>query len=187
MASRDYQSTEGYVLFLGRVTRQKAPDDFLEAAKLVLEERNNVRFMIAGDGDLLNKLRLKARRLKIQDRIKFTGNVLSEELLECYKEAVLYVLPARSEPFGITVLEAMAAGIPTIITSTTGVGEIIQNVHVIEPNQPKELAKAIIHLLNNPELRASLGQNGALEAKSWSWKKAAEETHRLYQSLLDTK
>ena len=186
MVNRDYQKIEGHILFLGRLTGQKAPDDFLQAASFVLAERNDVRFKIAGDGDLLNKLRLKARRLKIADRVEFTGSVFGEKLQECYKNSILFVLPARSEPFGITVLEAMAAGIPTIISSSTGVGEIVKNVHIIEPNQPKELAKAIIHLLDNPELRQTLGQKGAQEARTWSWNLAAKKTRQLYLKLLNT-
>ncbi|WHZ05279.1 glycosyltransferase family 4 protein [Neobacillus sp. YX16] len=186
LATRDYQKTDGHILFLGRLTGQKAPDDFLQAAQLVLTERNDVRFLLAGEGDLLHKLRLKARRLKIDDRVEFAGRVLGEKLQECYKNAIMFVLPARSEPFGITVLEAMAAGIPVIISTTTGVGEIIKNVQVIEPNQPKELAKAIIHLLDTPELRQALGQKGAVEARSFSWSHAAENTRQLYLKLLNT-
>jgi glycogen(starch) synthase len=185
MANRDYQKNDGYILFLGRVTGQKAPDVFLEAARLVLAEQKNVRFMIAGDGDLLNKLRLTAQRWKIDDRVEFTGSVFGDQLLECYKNALLYVLPARSEPFGITVLEAMAAGIPTIISTTTGAGEIVENVHVIEPNQPKELAKVILTLLNDEKLRQTLGQKGAQEARKWSWKQVANQTRSIYLNVLD--
>ena len=186
LATRDYQNTDGYILFLGRLTGQKAPDVFLQAAKLVLSERDDVRFLIAGDGDLLHKLRLQSRRMKIHNRVEFAGNVLGEKLLECYKNALLFVLPARSEPFGITVLEAMASGIPTIISSTTGAGEIVENVYVVEPNQPKELAMAIIKLLDDPELRKKLGQKGAKEAQACTWKKVAFETQQLYLKLLST-
>lgn len=185
MAVRDYQKTDGYILFLGRLTGQKAPDDFLQAASLVLADRKDVRFMMAGEGDLLNKLRLKARRLKIDDRVEFTGRVFGEKLKECYKNAILFVLPARSEPFGITVLEAMAAGIPTIISTTTGVGEIVKNVHFIEPNKPEQLAAAILQLLNQPEQRQALGEKGAQEARLWSWEQVGEKTRQLYLKVLN--
>jgi glycogen synthase len=183
MTNRDYQKTDGYILYLGRVTGQKAPDVFLEAARLVLAERINTRFMIAGDGDLLHKLRLSAQRWKIDDRVEFTGSVFGDRLLECYKNALLYVLPARSEPFGITVLEAMAAGIPTIISTTTGVGEIVKNVHFIKPNHPRELATAILTLLNDGNLRQILGQKGAQEVQKLSWEQVAAETYSLYLKL----
>jgi glycosyltransferase involved in cell wall biosynthesis len=185
-ANRDYKKTDGYVLFLGRVTGQKAPDVFLEAARLVLAERKNVRFMIAGNGDMLNKLRLLAQRWKIDDCVEFTGSVFGDQLFECYKNALLYVLPARSEPFGITVLEAMAAGIPTIISSTTGAGEIVKNVQVIEPNQPKELADAILALLNDEKRRQTLGQKGAQEARKWSWKRVADQIRSVYLKILNS-
>jgi glycogen synthase len=184
MASRNYQETDGPILFLGRITGQKAPDDFLKAAQLVLSERPNARFMLAGEGDLLNKLRLRARRLKINDRVQFTGRVFGKKMLDCYRNAIMFVLPARSEPFGLTVLEAMAAGLPTIISSSTGVGEIIENVSVIEPNEPKQLANAIIELLDNADLRKELGEKGAAEAKKCSWKNVAAETRLLYETVL---
>ncbi|WP_085993818.1 glycosyltransferase family 4 protein [Oceanobacillus senegalensis] len=184
LANRNYQETDGYVLFLGRLTGQKAPEDFLEAAKLVISEREHTRFMIAGDGDLLHKLRLKARRWKIADKVEFPGTVFGDKLLDCYKNATLFVLPSRSEPFGITVLEAMASGVPTIISSTTGALEMVHNVLVVEPNQPEELAKAILKLLGDTNLRQDLGKKGAQEALNWSWKHVAAKTQLLYKELL---
>lgn len=183
MSKRDYQQNAGHILFLGRVTEQKGPGNFLEAARMVLAE-TNARFMIAGDGDLLGILRRRARRWRIDDHIEFTGIVLGDQWLNCYKDAIMFVLPAVSEPFGITVLEAMAAGLPTIISTTTGAGEIVKNTLKVEPNNPKELAQTILVLLNNPQLRRTFGQNGAQEALRWTWKRVALDTHSLYQGIL---
>jgi glycogen(starch) synthase len=176
---RDYGTPEGYVLFLGRVTGQKGPGDFLKAARMIIAERET-RFMIAGDGNLLGPLRRQAHRWKMDEHITFTGTVKGEQLQKCYKDAQIYVLPSISEPFGITVLEAMASGIPTIITTTTGVSEIVQNVCRVEPGNPKQLAKAIITLLDNPILQQSLAQRGVQEVQCFSWKSIADQTLLLY-------
>ncbi|MFK9094777.1 glycosyltransferase family 4 protein [Bacillus salipaludis] len=181
---RDYQSMDGYILFLGRVTGQKGPDDFLEAAKIVLAEQEDVHFKIAGDGDLLNSLRLRAKRWKISNNVEFVGSVFDDKLLDCYKNALIFVLPSISEPFGITVLEAMASGLPAIISTTTGAEEVVFNVIKVEPNQPKELAQAITTLLNNPQLRKNLGEEGAKEVLQLSWKHIADQTRSLYLQLL---
>jgi glycogen(starch) synthase len=77
----------------------------------------------------------------------------------------------------------MAAGIPTIISTTTGVGEIVKNVHVIKPNHPRELATAILTLLNDGNLRQILGQKGAQEVQKLSWEQVAAETYSLYLKL----
>lgn len=183
MSNRDYQQNAGHILFLGRVTEQKGPGNFLKAARMVLAE-TDVRFMIAGEGDLLGILRRRARRWRIDDRIEFTGNVLGDQWLNCYKDAIIFVLPAVSEPFGITVLEAMAAGLPTIISTATGAGEIVKNTLKVEPNNPKELAQTILVLLNNYQLRQTIGHNGAQEVLSWTWKRVALDTHSLYQEIL---
>ncbi|NHN28993.1 glycosyltransferase family 4 protein [Paenibacillus agricola] len=181
--NRDYNRTDGNVLFLGRVTGQKAPDDFLQAARLVLAERD-VRFMITGDGEMLGPLRRRARSWKIDKHVTFTGTLTGEPLLECYRNAQIYVLPSISEPFGITVLEAMASGVPTIITTTTGAGEIVQNVHRVEPRSPGQLAKAILKLLDNPDLRMALALEGVREVRQFSWKAVADQTHQLYSHLV---
>lgn len=185
MAQRDYDRDDGHILFLGRVTGQKGPEYFLEAARIVLAKKN-VRFLIAGDGDLLGILRRRARRWKIDDRVQFSGAVEGERLLQCYRDALLFVLPAYSEPFGITVLEAMAAGVPAIISTTTGAGEIVTHVEKVEPNDSRKLAQAILFLLENPQRRAMLGKKGAEEAWQWSWKRTAEETLSLYRQLSKT-
>ncbi|MEH7223926.1 glycosyltransferase family 4 protein [Bacillus sp. JJ1566] len=185
ISNRDYQRTDGYILFLGRVTGQKGPDDFLAAAQIVLAERDDVRFMIAGDGDLLKSLKRRAKRWKISKQIEFTGSVYDDQLMDCYKKAIIFVLPSVSEPFGITVLEAMASGLPTIISTNTGAGEVVNNVKYVEPKQPNELAQAILTLLNNPQLRQTLGEEGAREVGKLSWENIANETRSLYSRLLD--
>ncbi|WP_274366045.1 glycosyltransferase family 4 protein [Paenibacillus thermotolerans] len=179
---RDYESSDGYVLFLGRVTRQKGPDDFLQAAKLVLAKKE-ARFMIAGDGEMLALLRRRARRWNIGKHVKFMGTVKGEQLLACYKNAQIFVLPAVSEPFGITVLEAMAAGVPAIISSTTGAGEIVRRVLRVEPRNPEQLADAILKLLGDAELRKSLALDAAKEAEQFTWGAAAAQTRELYEKL----
>ncbi|MEH7385237.1 glycosyltransferase family 4 protein [Bacillus sp. JJ1521] len=185
ISKRNYQKTDGYILFLGRVTGQKGPDDFLKAAQILLSERDDIRFMIAGDGDLLKRLKRRAKRWRIYDRIEFTGSVYGDQVLDCYEKAIIFVLPSVSEPFGITVLEAMASGLPTIISTNTGAGEVVKHVIYVEPNQPNELAQAIITLLNNPQLRQTLGEEGAREVSTLTWENIANETRSLYSRLLD--
>ncbi|MBP1155871.1 MULTISPECIES: glycosyltransferase family 4 protein [unclassified Paenibacillus] len=183
MSHRNYLHDEGHILFLGRVTEQKGPGIFLEAARIVLAE-TDARFVIAGDGELLGILRRRARRWEIDNRVEFTGAVFGAPLYDCYRNAILFVLPAVSEPFGITVLEAMASGIPSIISTTTGAGEIIKHALKVNPNNPQELAQTILVLLKHPRLRQSIGQNSAREARHWTWKRVARETYSLYQQVL---
>lgn len=184
LADRDYEKSDGYVLFLGRVTGQKGPDDFLNAARIILAERD-MRFMIAGDGNLLGPLRRRARQWKIDQFVTFAGAVKGDQLLECYKNAKIYVLPSISEPFGITVLEAMASGIPSIITTTTGAGEIVKHVYRVEPSHPEQLAAAIVALMDDAKLQHTLGQAGAEEICQFSWNLIADQTRKLYTRLIE--
>lgn len=184
MSHRNYLQEDGHILFLGRVTEQKGPGIFLEAARIVLAD-TDARFVIAGDGELLGVLRRRARRWKIDDRVEFTGGVFGDQLLDSYRKAILFVLPAVSEPFGITVLEAMASGIPTIISTTTGAGEIVKHALKVHPNNPQELAHTILVLLNHPRLRQTIGQHSSREARRWTWKRVARETYSVYRQVLE--
>lgn len=178
-----FNRKDPYILFLGRITAQKGPFDFLKAARIVLGKRN-VKFVIAGEGDLKGLLRRQAKLWGIDDKVEFTGKLTGTLLYECYRNALIYVLPSISEPFGITVLEAMAAGVPVITTTVTGAVEILNYVIKVEPSQPELLSKLIIELLDNPKLRQELGEKGRQEIQKWTWHKTASLTSQIYQSVL---
>lgn len=177
------KSKEPYILFLGRVTAQKGPHDFLKAARIVLEHRD-AKFVIAGEGDLKGLLRRQAKLWGIDDKVEFTGKLTGTALYECYQNALVYVLPSIAEPFGITVLEAMSAGIPVITTTVTGAAEILNQVIKVEPNQPELIAKHIIKLLDNPIMRQNKGNDGRQEVLHWTWEKTASQTSQVYQTVL---
>jgi len=182
---RDY-SGGGDVLFLGRVTAQKGPGTFLESARVLIRERGFPHtFTLAGEGDQLATLKRRAQHFGIADRVRFPGRVDGDRLLECYEKAALFVLPAVSEPFGITVLEAMAAGLPVIISHTTGVGEVVRNVVRVEANDPAQLADATERLMNDARLRATLGRAAAGEVQEFTWERVARCTVDVYRSCVD--
>src|SRR6056297_2265872 len=113
------------VTFLGRVTMQKGPEYFIEAAYKVLQKMDNVRFVMAGSGELLHRMVARAASLGIADRFHFTGFLRGNEVYQMFSLSDVYVMPSVSEPFGISPLEAMQAGVPTIISNQSGVSEIL--------------------------------------------------------------
>ena len=115
------------VLFLGRITIQKGPDWFLKAAKRVLEFRPNVKFLVAGSGDMEGYMIEEAAKLGIADKVLFTGFLKGKDVDKIYSMADLYVMPSISEPFGITPLEAMRNNTPVLISKQSGVSEVINN------------------------------------------------------------
>ena len=118
---------EKRVLFLGRVTFQKGPEYFMEAARLVLQQIPNVRFFMAGSGDLLPSLIRRAGQLRIGRRFHFAGFLRGEDVDRMFALSDLYVMPSVSEPFGITPLEAMLYDVPVLLSRQSGVAECYQH------------------------------------------------------------
>ena len=116
----DHTGKEKIVTFLGRLTMQKGPEYFVEAANMVLHRTRNVRFCMAGCGDMMDQMIYLAAKRGIADRFHFPGFMRGKEVYECLKDSDVYVMPSVSEPFGISPLEAMQCGTPTIISKQSG-------------------------------------------------------------------
>ena len=172
------------VLFHGRLSIQKGPDFFLMAAKKVLEKEPDTTFVVSGKGDFLERLVKLAIDLGIEDRVVFTGYLPDEKLPLLYAASDVYVLPSVSEPFGITVLEAMAAGTPVIVSKTTGASEIVRHCLRVDFWDVDEMANKIIALLRYGELKEVLTDGAGTEVRGFSWGKAAEETIQVYCELV---
>ena len=167
---------EKIVLFLGRLTLQKGPDFFLKAAKRVLEKEKDVTFVIGGKGDMLPQLIRQAIELGISDKVMFLGYVPDDELPQLYSAADVFVLSSVSEPFGITVLEAIASGTPTIMTKQSGVREVVKHAFAVDFWDIDEMANKMLALITYSPLHKSMRENGKREISSYTWDKVAGRT-----------
>lgn len=171
------------VLFLGRLTEQKGPVQFLHAAKKVLEQKKDVLFVMAGSGELQPLLINLAIDLGIIDNVMFLGYVSDEDQKKLYAVSDVYVMPSTSEPFGITVLEAMSSGTPVIISRTAGVGEVVKTALRVDFWDIHGMASKIIAVLNYPSLRKVMSRLELSEVRSITWGKTADETIRVYKEV----
>lgn len=135
------------VTFLGRITYQKGPDYFVEAAAKVLQRVSDVRFVMAGSGDLMNHVVRRVAQLGIADRFHFTGFLKGGEVQRMFRLSDVYVMPSVSEPFGISPLEAMRSGVPVIISRQSGVAEVLDYAIKVNYWDVDALADAIYGLL----------------------------------------
>ena len=174
------------VLFLGRLTLQKGPEFFLKSAKKVLEYEN-CKFVVAGIGDMLPDLIEKAVAMGIADKIIFTGRLSEEEVKYIYQVASVYVMPSVSEPFGITALEAISAGTPTIASRTAGFSEAFKNCLKVDFWDTDEMANKIISILRYEPLRKTLKENGKQEIDLFTWDNVAKKTLKVYREILSSK
>ncbi len=177
-AQRQFGLDEQIVLFTGRLTVQKGPDFFLDAAAKVLEKNKKARFVIVGSGYMLPQLINKAIDLGISDNVSFVG--FQQNIEDYYKLASCYVMPSVSEPFGIGCLEAMCSSVPTIVSSSSGVKEIVKHCFVVDFWDIDEMANKIIGILRYSPLKKEMAKNGLHEAKSINWGKIANDTLNVY-------
>ena len=171
------------VLFLGRLTIQKGPEFFLKAAKKVLEYEDT-KFVVAGIGDMFPKLIDQAVEMGISNNVIFTGHLTEEEVKHIYRIASVYVMPSVSEPFGITALEAISAGTPTIISKTAGVAETLKNCLRVDFWDTDEMANKIISLLRYQPLHSTLVKEGNKEINLFTWDRVADKTIDVYEGVI---
>jgi len=172
------------VLFVGRLTRQKGPGRFLEAARRVLEGMPEARFAIAGTGERLPWLRRRAGELGLAGKVSFLGFVPPERLPGLYRRASVYVLPSVAEPFGLTVLEAMRQGVPTIAAKNAGVHEVVHSAIPVDAADVEELARQILLVLASPSLQSELSRRGRAEVAGLTWREPAARCLEIYREVV---
>lgn len=173
------------VSFIGRITFQKGPDYFVEAAERVLKKDDGFVFVIAGSGDMEEKMIRLVARKKISRNFFFTGFLEGEELKELLSISSAFVMPSVSEPFGIAPLEAMQAGVPTIISRQSGVSEVLNHAIKVDFWDVDSMADAIYSIGKHKALSDFLSRQGKLETISITWDKAAEKLKELYNELVE--
>jgi glycosyltransferase involved in cell wall biosynthesis len=172
------------IVFAGRVTGQKGPEQFVRAAALVAAERPDARFVLAGAGDRLEAVRREAGVLRLAQRMRFPGFLPRRELDRLLARADVLVMPSRSEPFGLIALEALARGTPAIVSRSSGVAEVVPRVLRADFVDAEELAAKIAALLALPRLRESQLASGAEALRALTWRAAGARLAAVYAELV---
>ena len=161
------------VTFLGRITYQKGPDYFVEAAAKVLKRVPNVRFVMAGSGDMMNHVIRRVARLGIADRFHFTGFLKGDDVHKMFQLSDVYIMPSVSEPFGISPLEAMRSNVPVIISKQSGVAEVLDYAVKVDYWDVDAMADAIYGFVKYPALAKMFSTKGLEEVTGLKWNNAA--------------
>lgn len=171
------------VTFLGRITYQKGPAYFIDAAALVLKKFRDVHFVMAGSGDLLPEMIERVARLRIASHFHFTGFLKKNRVDQLWSATNLYVMPSVSEPFGISPLEAVQAGVPVIISNQSGVAEVMQHVVKVDFWNIEALADAMCNILKYSSLSETLKNKSIEEIAGVTWERAAKKINAIYHDL----
>ena len=177
-------SKDKIVLYFGRITMQKGPEYFIAAAKRVLDVMDNVKFVVAGSGDMASRMIELAARMGIGHKVLFTGFLRGGDITRVFGLADLYVMPSVSEPFGIAPLEAMSHDVPAIISKSSGVSEVLTHALKVDFWDIDDIANKIVAVLRHPPLSRTLREHGAFEVRRITWDGAAERCEKIYQHVV---
>ena len=177
--------TDKIVTFLGRITFQKGPDYFVEAAAKVLKRVPNVRFVMAGSGDMMNHVIRRVARLGIADRFHFTGFLKGDDVHKMFQLSDVYIMPSVSEPFGISPLEAMRANVPSIISKQSGVAEVLDYAVKVDYWDVDAMADAIYGFVKYPALAKMFSEKGLEEVTGLKWNNAAAKIKTVYEDAIN--
>jgi len=177
---------ERIILFLGRITMQKGPEYFVAAAKMVLEYEKDVRFVMAGSGDMIRRVIELAAELGIGHKFVFTGFLRGDDVARIFKMADLYVMPSVSEPFGIAPLEALSHDVPVLISKQSGVSEVLTHALKVDFWDTHEMANKIIAVLRHPPLQNTLREHGNFEIKRLTWEDSAQNCVNVYERAIQS-
>lgn len=181
-AGRDYAGRRGLVLFLSRLTAQKGCMQFVQMAEFLLERGLDARFALGGTGPLRHEIEREVGHRGLQQRIRLLGYVPEEDVPGLYRSASCYVLPSFSEPFGISALEAASAGLPVVLSKSTGVAEVLPHALQADFWDVQLLGEWVRAVLEHPPLAMALGTAAREVARRMTWARCAERTEQVYRA-----
>ena len=179
---------EKIILFMGRLVYEKGVQHLISAMPKILENYHDAKLVIAGKGGMLDELKAQVEAMGLGQKVYFTGYLNAKQVSKMYKCADISVFPSTYEPFGIVALEAMLAGVPTVVSDVGGLNEIVE--HGVDgmksyAGNPNSLADSILALLFNPQLCDSIAKKARAKVKNeYSWTKIAQDTHFIYQKAI---
>ena len=186
---RKIPSESKNILYLGRIVPKKGLHILLTAMMNVIKSHPDAQLLIGGKGKMAIFLKSYAKTIGIQENVQFLGFVPDEKLSMLYRSSDIFVLPSiAGESFGITLLESMAVGVPPVGTNVGGIPEIIDGCGIlVEPNDSNKLANAIIRLLDNKNLRMTLGKKCRERVeKCYSSEMVGDKTIEVYKEIYRT-
>ena len=196
--ARNSHLPKKYILCLSRIDSNKGHDLLLNAFDIVRKSLSDIDLVIAGGSpnpqqrelDILATMRTIIDEKEMQDRVRIIGYVPDEEMAPLYQQAELFVLPSLFEPFGMTVLEAMACGTAVVASKFGGIRNVVttgENGVLIDPSNPEEFSQALVSILSDSKLAGRLADEGRNTIqRSYSWEAIADRHIAFYEKFMGT-
>jgi N-acetyl-alpha-D-glucosaminyl L-malate synthase BshA len=174
------------VLFVGTLRTVKGVRYLIHAMRIVSQKELGARLILVGDGEERQYLEKLTRDLNLGDSVTFLGKVLNEKVPEYMAAADVFVLPSLSEGFPVVILEAMASGLPIIATIVRGMPEIVhdgENGFLVQARNPAQIAKRLILLLEDDQLRGKISRNNKERVNDYTWEKVIDSIEQVYRKV----
>lgn len=192
---RDYNFRRQYamdnekiILYVGRLVYEKGIQHLISAMPKILNGYNDAKLVIAGKGGMLDELKAQVEYMGLSNKVYFTGYLNAKQVQKIYKCADIAVFPSTYEPFGIVALEAMLAGVPTVVSDIGGLNEIIDhgiNGMKSYAGNPNSIADSVLSLLYDGQLSTSVSKKAKQKVKEeFNWTKIAQDTHYIYEKAI---
>jgi N-acetyl-alpha-D-glucosaminyl L-malate synthase BshA len=184
------KQNETIIIFIGTLKPVKGVQYLIEAMEILRQKNLDVKLLLIGDGKEKQNLEKLVKKLKLEKHVKFIGKIQNEEIPKYMALSNIFVLPSLSEGFPLTILEAMACGLPIVTTMVRGIPEVVEdgeNGFLVEPKNPKEIAEKVLLLLKDDKLREKISNNNKEKAKKYSWENVVEKLEKVYLKVLNKK
>ena len=172
------------VLSMGRLTIMKGPDYFIQLAKAVTDVDPNVKFLLVGSGDMEHRCKELAAKAGLTGKILFGSFMRGSDVDRAYQMADLFVMPSVSEPFGLVALEALQNGTPALVSKTSGVSEVSNNLIKADFWDIEDMRDKVLEVLHNPDYARALVRGGQEDLKHLTWHDSARKLHTVYRDMI---
>ncbi len=176
--------TEPIILFAGRLCTQKGAMEFIEIAKILNKKAEDLRFVMAGEGELFEALISKCIEEGLLDKFHFTGYLSRPELFDLMSESAIFVMPSHSDPFGLSAMEAAQVGLPVVLSAECGVKEVLPEAELINKSDPKLYAQRIIKILQNTEESKSKAIKNQESIKHRTWNGSVDKILNIFENSI---
>lgn len=172
-----------YILSVSTISPRKNVDGLIKAFYNIKDEIDNNLVVAGNDGWLYEEVHELVNKLNLEDRVLFTGKINDDELKYLYRNANIFAYVSFYEGFGLPPLEAMSYSVPTIVSNTSSIPEVVSDAAIkVDPSDIEAISENLRLLVYNEKLRKELISLGLQQIKKFSWENCALNTKRFYES-----
>lgn len=180
------QPKQPTISVVARLSKEKGLDDLIKSLPLIAKKFPDIKLVMVGDGNMRSELMFLTKELGVAERVRFMGALPNEQAMREVAHSSIFVLPSLGEGLGIVILEAQALGVPVVATNIGGIPDCVKDGStglLVPVKNPEAIAEAVIKILENQSLAATLVANAKAELYRFDWQRIAEQYADIYHLM----